>query len=354
MLFKISRVFTMSFYSISQFRGAFNEAVSKARLAGVERDNIRKEFAEYIAIRNIFSEQVISTVYVSYDSKFYVDFVGYVELVYAILVKFDLTIEPVYKSVDIIDCIVVRSYESFDDVVNQVKEVLNSPQAVAKKEAILLLAQQKNKERKELIKKLSNPLPLSLHDSKLLAIDFEYDQNKNQLVFECGITKSLNGQSVYEHYLVAENYKTKNNYDLQLQFNFGQSKVVSMAELISILRQSLAETDYLVGHSLLSEYLILEQYGLHIFDFEQLKCLDTQSVFQEKFNSGFHHSHLSLNNMLALFDIFPTNLHNAGNDAAYTMLVLMKMAHCVENDHKQNPERRKRIDLRKKAARLQK
>jgi hypothetical protein len=343
----------MSFYSISQFRGAFNESVSKARLAEVERDNIRKEFAQYIAIKNIFSEQVISTVYVSYDSKFYVDFVGYAELVYAILVKFDLTIEPVYQSVDI-DCIVVNAYESFDDVVNQVKEALNSQEAIAKKEAIHLLAQQKNKERKDLMKKLSTPLPLSLHDSKLLAIDFEYDQNKNQLVFECGITKSLNGQVVYEHYLVAENYKTKKNYELQLQFHFGESKVVSMAELVLILRQSLAESDYLVGHCLLSEYLVLEHYGLHIFDFEQLKCLDTQSVFQEKFNSGFTHSNLSLNNMLALFDIFPTHLHNAGNDAAYTMLVLMKMVNCIDNALKQNPERRKRIDLRKKAAKLQK
>lgn len=343
----------MSFYSISQFRGAFNEAVSKARLAELERDKIRKEFAEYIAVRNIFSEQVISTVYVSYDSKFYVDFVGYAELVYAILVKFELTIEPVYQSVDI-DCIVVKSYESFDDVVNQVKDALNNEEAIAKKEEILLLAQQKNKERKELMKQLSNPLPFSLNDSKMLAIDFEYDQNKNQLVFECGITKSVNGQVIHEHYLVEENYKTKKNYDLQWQFNFGQSTVVSMAELISILCQSLAETDYLVGHCLLSEYLILKHYGVNIFDFEQLKCLDTQSVFQEKFNSGFPHSNLSLTNLLALFDVLPTNLHNAGNDAAYTMLALMKMVTCIDNDLKQNPERRRRIDLRKKAAKLNK
>lgn len=343
----------MSFYSILLFRGAFNEAVSKARLAPVDRDNIRKEFAQYIAVRNIFSEKVISTVYVSYDSKFYVDATGYAELAQATLTKFGLTIEPVYHSVEV-DCIVVTAYESFEDIISQVKNGLNSKEAMDKKEEIHLAKKQENKEKKDMMRQLSTPLPPSLTGSKLLALDFEYDQNKNHLVFECGITKSLNGQVEYEHYLVEENYKSKKNYDLQLQFNFGESKVVSMDELITILRQSLAETDYLIGHCLLSEYLVLEHHGLNIFDFEQLKCLDTQTIFRDKFNSGFTHANLSLVNLLSLFDVAPKHLHNAGNDAAYTMIALMKMVEAIDLAFKQNPERRRRIDLRKKAAALHK
>lgn len=343
----------MSFYSILLFRGAFNEAVSKARLPPEERDSIRAAFAKYIAVKSIFNQKVISTVYVSYDSKFYVDETGYAELAAATLSKFGLSIEPVYQSV-IIDCISITTYESFDDVVNKVRIALNNKESQIKKEELALFRKQMNQDKKELFRKLSTPLPHTLTGNRLLAIDFEYDQNKNHLVFECGITKSFNGVVEYEHYLVEEHYKTKKNYDLQMQFKFGESKIVSMSELLIVLRQALEASDYLVGHCLLSEYLVLEYHGLNIFDFEQLQCMDTQSIFQTTFNSGLPHSNISLVKLLALFDVVPESLHNAGNDAAYTMMALTKMAHVIETDRKQNPDRRRRIDIRKKVAKLKK
>lgn len=334
----------MSFYSILLFRGAFNEAVSKARLPHVERDIVRAEFAEYIALKNIFKAKVISTVYVSYDSKFYVDATGYDEIDRVVFERYGFHLEPVYKSVDI-ECFGVTEYESFDDITLQMRQLFRSAEGMLKREAFDVRQKEIDLNKKKVNQHLAMPLPDSLNNARLLALDFEYDQNKNHLVFECGITTSFNDEVVHAHYLVDGNYQNKKNYELQLQFAFGESTVVTMPELMLILREHLAQADYLVGHCLLSEYLVLEYHGVDIFEFEQLKCLDTQKIFQSKFKSNLKHSNVSLLNLLALFNVKADNLHNAGNDAAYTLLALTTMANAFYFEMERNPERRRRINL---------
>lgn len=334
----------MSFYSILLFRGAFNEAVSKARLPHVERDIVRADFAEYISLKNIFNEKVISTVYVSYDSKFYVDAVGYSEIEQVVFEKYGLHLEPVYKSVDI-ECFAINEYQSFDDITAQMRALFRSEEGMLKREAFDVMQKEIDLNKKKINKHLSMPLPDSLANTHLLALDFEYDQNKNHLVFECGITTSFNDEVVHSHYLVDGNYQNKKNYELQLQFEFGESTVVTMPELMAILRHHLETADYLVGHCLLSEYLVLEYHGIDIFEFKQLKCLDTQKIFQSKFRSDLKHSNVSLNNLLAIFDVTADNFHNAGNDAAYTMLALITMANVFYSELERNPERLRKISL---------
>jgi len=334
----------MSFYSILLFRGAFNEAVSKARLPHVERDIVRADFAEYITIENIFNSKILSTVYVGYDSKFYVDSIGYAEIEQAVFEKYGIRLEPVYKSVDI-ECFGITNYESFKDVTRQMKEQFRSEEGKIKREAFYLAQKEIDLNKKKVNQHLSKRLPDSLMNAHLLALDFEYDQNKNHLVFECGITTSFNDEVIHAHYLVDGNYQNKKNYELQLQFEFGESQVVTMPELMLILKDHLSKADYLVGHCLLSEYLVLEYHGLDIFEFEQLKCLDTQKIFQSKFKSNLKHSNVSLLNLLALFNVTAENLHNAGNDAAYTMLALITMANAFYLEMERNPERRRRIVL---------
>jgi len=344
----------MCFYFIKSFRGAFNEAVSKLKIEPEERFNLRKSFSDFMEFESLFSEKIISIVFVSYDYKFYVNASGYAEIANFVFDKYGFHIEPVYKTIDV-DCLSIDNYCSFEHLRIQVNALLNTSEAVLKKQQLLEFQQQQNRLQKELTKNLSKPLPDSLNGVHLMSLDFEYDQNKNYAIFECGVTKSINGTVQYDHYLVDEHYKSKKNYELQLQFQFGESKVVSMQELMIILKQSLANVDYLVGHCLLSEYLILKHYGLDIFnEFEQLQCLDTQKIFQEKFKSGLVHSNLSLSSLLELFDIEFEHLHNAGNDAAYTMTVLIKMAQAFYFEIQRNPERRRRISLVNKLSKINK
>lgn len=346
----------MTFYSIMHFRCVFNEAVSKIRLSKEERIIIRQEFEDFTKLPVIFSSGLISTVYASYDSKFYVDEAGLAEVVKYVVEKYNITLTEFKPSeVDVADTMPITEYVSFEDIISQVRVMMTTKEARFRKEEMYTINKEREKERDResarVRNRLSSRLPKSMKDLKILALDFEYDQNKGQLVFECGITQYHNGVMQYEHYLIEENYKNKRNYDLQLQFQFGISKVISMQELMTILQTRLQEANYLVGHCLLSEYLVLAHHGLDIMEMKALTCMDTQKLFRSHFVTNHHQNNLSLTNLLGMFDIQADFMHNAGNDAAYTMMALLKIVGAVEQALKNNPERR-RIDLRKKEVKV--
>jgi hypothetical protein len=326
----------MSLYLIKSFKSAFNDAASKSGLLNDERDILNKRILAFVDFKLLFSKKIISTVYVSYDSRFFVDQKGYAELSNAIFEEFSIAIEPINRTIDI-DCMIINTYHSFKDIMAQVKIIMATDEGKERNRQFFIQQRRSKKEREEIKERLYSPLPKSISLNKLIAIDFEYDQNKNHLIFECGITKYFNGHFQYEHYLIEENYKNKKDYELQLQFQFGNSIIVSMEHLLIILDNVLQETDYLIGHCVFSEYLVLKYHGLDILNFKQLTCMDTQKIFNAHFIFNPQYSQISLLHLLSLFDITPENLHNAGNDAAYTMMVFMKMVDTIYIKSKKNP-----------------
>lgn len=318
----------MSLYLIKSFKSAFNDAASKAGLQNDIRDGLNKKIVKFVDFKTLFSKQIISTVYVSYDLRFFVDQQGYDELSKAIFEEFSIEIEQINRTIDI-DCMIINDYHSFKDIMAQVTSITSSPEG--KENSKQFYEQQRliRKEKETIKNLLYSSLPKSISSRKLITIDFEYDQNKNHLIFECGVTKYFNGELQYEHYLIEENYKNKKDYELQLQFKFGKSVVVSMENLLVILNDVLTETDCLIGHCVFSEYLVLKHHGLDIFEYKQLKCMDTQKIFNSHFINHSQNSQISLLNLLSLFDITPEHLHNAGNDAAYTMMAFLKMVESI-------------------------
>lgn len=322
----------MSLYLIKSFKNAFNDSASKAGLPNDKRDILNKKILNFVNFETLFSKKIISTVYVSYDSRFFVDQKGYEELSKAIFEEFSIAIEPINRTNDI-DCMVINNYHSLNDIKSQIKIIMSSDEG--KENTRQFYERQRLiKNEKEAIKNLLySALPKSIFSRKLITIDFEYDQNKNHLIFECGITKYFHGELQYEHYLIEENYKNKKDYELQLQFKFGKSIVVSMENLLVILNDVLTETDCLIGHCVFSEYLVLKHHGLDIFEYKHLKCMDTQKIFNSHFINHSQNSQISLINLLSLFDITPENLHNAGNDAAYTMMAFLKMVESINSQY---------------------
>lgn len=345
----------MNFYSPMYFRYIFNEALSKIVKDKAERTLLREKFESFTRLSNIFNSGLITVVYASYDSKFYIDDKDLVKVLDYIYKIYNIRLADIHPAnVSVSDLLPITSYTSFDDLISQVKVLLVTKEAVVRKEEMNLITKELEKERdresSRLRSRLASRLPKSIDNLKILALDFEYDQGKGNIVFECGITSYYNGNVQHEHYLVDEHYKNKRNYDLQLQFKFGESKVVSMNDLLSILKDRLYDTNYLVGHSLFSEYLVMAHHGLDITEIKSVTCMDTQNLFRRHFATNFQQNNLSLTNLLTMFDIQPEFMHNAGNDAAYTMMVLTKMARIIEAEKKHNPNRKCRIDLRKKAA----
>lgn len=60
----------MSLYLIKSFKSAFNDAASKAGFPNDKRDILNKKILDFLAFNSLFSKKIISTVYISYDSRF--------------------------------------------------------------------------------------------------------------------------------------------------------------------------------------------------------------------------------------------------------------------------------------------
>lgn len=77
----------------------------------------------------------------------------------------------------------------------------------------------------------------------------------------------------------------------------------------------------LVGHALQSDVKFLEYIGLSIADVDQIvHRMDTQGL------AGTKKRQISLKKLLTALGVEPSFLHNAGNDAAYTLQALLLFA----------------------------
>jgi len=84
----------------------------------------------------------------------------------------------------------------------------------------------------------------------------------------------------------------------------------------------------LVGHALKNDLAYLKSLGLSIArDWPSIRRMDTQTVA-----GGTKQAQIGLHALLYILDLDSTNLHNAGNDAAYTLQALLSIA-C--KDHKE-------------------
>lgn len=171
-------------------------------------------------------------------------------------------------------------------------------------------------------------LDFDVNTVKIVSLDFEFFGAHAKLdnVSEAGIAVSNKGIISYQHYLITEPDKIKSDKKLKLQnkFNFGQSINVTKDELRIILLNELRYATYLVSHSINSESNILKRSKIKI---EHLKLLDTMNL-QKNFKTI---DKAILKNHLIYHKIPFHHLHNAGNDAAYTLQLVLKMKESYGN-----------------------
>lgn len=161
---------------------------------------------------------------------------------------------------------IINDYHSFKDIMAQVTSITSSPEGKENSKQFYERQRLIRKEKETIKNLLYSSLPKSISSRKLITIDFEYDQNKNHLIFECGITKYFNGELQYEHYLIEENYKNKKIMNYNCNLNLDNLEVVTTENLLVILDNLLTETDCLIGHCVFSEYLVLKHHGLDILN----------------------------------------------------------------------------------------
>lgn len=308
------------------FRKPFRSAVERMKISQLEKKALRLEFSEFIKIPNIIALNHFKTVYMSYTSEFFLSEADALTLSGLINEKFGVNIKPVCLSFSD-DFFEISDFVDFNDMIMKGSNFIKSSEAKEKREYFKELEVEGNKARFDIYHSLRRPIPENINNLRVLSVDFEYDQNKNFKISECGLSTFFNGTTVHEHYLVEGNYKDKKNHELQLQFKFGKTRIVSLDTLLSIIAKKLEISDCIVGHNISAEHLILNNYGLNLLEISNLIPLDTQQIYSVKFENKT----LSLAVMLDRLNIEHDCLHNAGNDAAYTLEALFKMSQCVDN-----------------------
>lgn len=216
---------------------------------------------------------------------------------------------------------------SFENLVDILKEHnLSSTYSIAQN----IKRAKEKKIKQSLFHDMSN-MDRDFFNSKIVSVDFEYNPNtqfKNHIdtVFEFGISIYEKGQIEYYHYLIQENYPNKKtNHDLQYKFNFGESIIVKMNEVKSVFQKHMENANYLLFHEYSADYNIMKHNGMGV-EGKNIELLDTQMFFRKHFQKELNEANpLSLRRLLTTFNLEGSNLHNSGNDAAYTLQTFLKM-----------------------------
>lgn len=201
------------------------------------------------------------------------------------------------------------------------------------------------------------------NSATLISIDLEAWEFNQRIITEIGfsmldtaeivgVPASLWKDRIHSyHFRIKENAHRVNKRHVDGcpdKFNFGASLTLSLREAVSelflVFRPS-PDTHVkpvLVGHNINSDIKYLEQIG---FDVRPLvsDCIDTENLSR---SAERNPNSRGLSKLLQQFGIEATNLHNAGNDARYTLEALIAIA-VHETYHQPSPEE---WELRKQAA----
>jgi len=288
------------YYHIDKIRG-----VTLNRIPAIDVDR-RSAIQKFMATKNLVKIGIFRNIYV-YDFALYINEETFIRFMNELCQHFGLKA----KSVVYAKCHIPACEESFVvEGVEQLREL---------EERRKVVNIQKNKQHAEKMSLLNQPLPTDLEDKKLLAIDFEYIPNGNDVEpVEMGISIQHNGMRTSFNYSFVNTQKEN--------FNFGNKINVDKSKVLDIFKEHFVDVDYLVGHDIMVELRILKLCGLEDNFLENVKFIDTATVTRNEFHflncDHVKNSAASLRTSLRTFGVPYVSLHVAGNDAAYTLDVL--------------------------------
>ncbi|KAA8894247.1 hypothetical protein FN846DRAFT_755215, partial [Sphaerosporella brunnea] len=115
------------------------------------------------------------------------------------------------------------------------------------------------------------------------------------------------------------------------KFDFGESEWVSLADVPEILGSTLRFYDsdgairklIIVGHDVKQDFSYLRVTGYDLWNIKDLEVIDTTSMHKAVYDV---HESRGLSRVLSDMGVIFWNLHNAGNDAAYTLQAFVHLA----------------------------
>jgi len=160
-------------------------------------------------------------------------------------------------------------------------------------------------------------------ESTFLTVDMErYEFNQN-LTLEVGICFGNASTLHASHYIVEENQVLRNGKhcpDKRENFNFGTSKILPLDTIMDILLSRVESSDHIIGHGFENDKIFLRQDV--VIAMEKKGVINAQIAYKMIM---YKQSVSSVGTICKEMNIQTDNLHNAGNDAAYTFQYFMEL-----------------------------
>ena len=169
-----------------------------------------------------------------------------------------------------------------------------------------------------------NSLVIKERTGRFICVDIEQYEKNSDVITEVGFSVFENNTVTVKHYIVTENAELKNGEfvpDNMLKFNFGESEHKSLDEICEIVLQEIELSDYLVGHAIRSDIIAL--FGSRVVSKLKPVVVDTSTL--PKYVDKSEVEGVGLGRLANQLGVFTSNLHNAGNDAYYNMILLLKI-----------------------------
>lgn len=227
----------------------------------------------------------------------------------------------------------------------QIKDIARQEQKEKRMEALEVEIEARREIERQEFDKASNLVRDFVHD-KVVSIDFEFFINKDDTydVTELGITFNENGQNQAFHFLIEEHYGKKKNKALQQRFDFGTTQIVKEKQIPKLIEMAFEGAKYVLFHEQREDYEILNQMGIKIP--EEVTVIDTQLSYKRYFRKkGSLPNGEKLEGLLSMFKMPYKNLHNAGNDAYMTLMLLQKMS-AIQQHLNENQPNVKKVKLK--------
>lgn len=158
---------------------------------------------------------------------------------------------------------------------------------------------------------------------RMLCIDVEAFEHDTKKITEIGCCVVEGIRVIHKHYIIEENQKYRNGKyvaDNRDHYNFGESEILPLADIVTIMNDQIAKCDFMVGHAFRNDIQMLSSIGIPIGN---AKYYDTakigKAILQVK------KSTVGLKEVLERTNIEHSHLHNAGNDSSYTMAALLAL-----------------------------
>lgn len=208
----------------------------------------------------------------------------------------------------------------------QEKEVAKQEQKEKRLEVLEAEIEARREVERQEFDKASNLLRDFVHD-KVVSIDFEFfiKKDKSYEVTELGIAFNDNGKIQAFHFLIEEHHEKKKNQALQKRFDFGKTEIIKEKQIPKYIEMAIKDAKYILFHEQREDYEILNQMKVQVP--ENVTVIDTQLSYKRYFRKkGSLPNGETLEGLLSMFKVPYKNLHNAGNDAYMTLVLLQKMS----------------------------